>query len=433
MKGGPPDCSPREGMEINLRRRIEEELSRYLNDSTKRRVLLYGRRGIGKTYTFLQVAADSVSNYIYINPESPQSKDFISSLDPTQTLADNLSNHYAIAEELLAFIPVIIDEFTNNDTLYSLIMSAIKERSLVRLFLITSDCSYPDTSTEQLFDTVLRMPEIGFDEYLAISGHEWYKEVILGHVESCKAIPGLIHDEISDLFDEYLCSGGDPLCISELLREESRGDLYDINKRRYSELIGELVINNPASMSADMIKLLEHIAENAGNRKYTFSTIRKGLTSKDFEEAINMLISNDTMSISRRKDSVDNFSIFLRDNGIYSYLIKKSGLYSPDEEKRLIEENYVRNLLDEKGIKHYNWFSGTRAFLNIIAETNENEIPISITTSSKRYRQYAKKYAEDNNLKKIINLGSDNISMNSNILNIPIYTAFCIENVIPQL
>lgn len=416
-----------------MKRSCEDEIKKLLNDSTSNKILVYGRRGVGKTYTTLKLAGEVFNNHIYINAESSASREFTDILKTLNDFRLAITQYYAISQELLPFIPVIIDEFTCNDVIYTHVIKLLEASDLqYRLILITSDCSFISTNTYSTV-TAFRMAEIAFDEYLGITGHEWYKEVIEGHIRSEKAIPAIMHSEISDIFYEYLITGGDPRCINEQLNDETSPVSDDTNNSRYKELIADLVLGYNEDMSAKMIKIINAIPLNSDSVKFNYSTIRKGAVKAEFDEAINELRRKEIITVTDRIDNCASQYISLCDNAVYAYLIRNSRLYTKDVEDRLIEENYVRSVLAYNGISWSSWYSGTRSVVKILAHINGKEVPISVSTSSGKFKQYALAYAKENGLKKTINLGNNNISVNENLINIPIYSAFCLGYFIPQL
>ena len=219
---------------MHLYRKIEEKLSQWIN--TRKGLLVYGPRQVGKTYILKSFIKKHFNNHYYINLfenvdaietiiKSKDSKDFILRLsaltdvvintgdcifiDEIQEYYTYLSKHKEITKyfDLLTGIKFIVEERK-----YRIIYSG----SLLRLEMenvISNPVGYV---------LPLEMFPLDFEEFLIANNVN--KELIAiakDSFDNKKEVPEYIHEKFMDLFKKYLLVGGMPDAVSEFIDKNS--------------------------------------------------------------------------------------------------------------------------------------------------------------------------------------------------------------------
>lgn len=219
---------------MRLYRKIEVKLSEWLN--TKKGLLLYGPRQVGKTYILKQFISEHFTNFYYINLyenvdaiesiiNAKDSKDFLlrlSSLsdvvvnkgdcifiDEIQEYYTYLSKHKEISKyfDLLTGIKFIVEA---NE--YRIVYSG----SLLRLEMenvISNPAGYV---------LPLELFPLDFEEFLIANNvNKELIEIAKKSFVNKEEVPDYIHKKFMDMFKKFLLVGGMPDAVSEFIDKNS--------------------------------------------------------------------------------------------------------------------------------------------------------------------------------------------------------------------
>lgn len=441
---------------MHLYRKIETRLFEWLD--TKKGLLVYGARQVGKTYILKDFIGKHFNNYIYINLfenvdaietiiKSKDSKDFLlrlSSLsntlinqgdcifiDEIQEYYTYLSKHKEISKyfDLLTGIKFIVE-----DSKYRIVYSG----SLLRLEMenvISNPVGYV---------LPLEMYPLDFEEFLIANNvNKELIDIAKKSFENKEEVPDYIHNKFMDLFKKYLLVGGMPDAVSEFVDKNSfvavanahrainyfvRGDItkyaLDNEKLKIKEIY-DLIPTELNSMSKRFI--LSHIPNHDKNNNeiLSFTWLNSaGVTIPVYsvdEPVIPLLIS------SKR----NQLKLFIEDVGLFTSLI-----INPEIKSKILDSNFSINfgsiyesvaaqLLRCHGFENlYYYNSKKHGEVDFVLEYNGNVLPIEIK-SGKSYERHRAM----NNLLSIenyhINYGivfhNENYKNEGNIDYFPIY------------
>ena len=185
------------------------------------------------------------------------------------------------------------------------------------------------------------------------------------------------------------------------------------------------------------------IPSQIGNKsgKFQYSKVNKDARSKNYETALNWLLSsrlvlkvgllNSIQIPPKAFENPDYFKLFLSDAGILSSLLKIN--YADillDREfiyKGEITENYVQQQLLSNVDQLYYWKSNNTAEVDFIIYNGDGIIPIEVkagdSVQSKSLNVYMKRFMP----KYGIRLSTRNFGFTNNIKSVPLYAAFLIK------
>lgn len=422
-------------------RNITAELNKWYQSGASTPLLITGARGVGKTETLRETADNSYLRIIYMNFEDDMRiAEAFSGLAPDAGIEDALSSVLNIEREYLNGFLFIFDEFTFCNAVGN-ILDAVNGDEGLHIICLTS---FELKAGFKAF-TRLKMHPMSFTEFLSACDKDWYADIIEGHFEKFKSIPDMIHEEISDLFDDYMHTGGMPEAVYEYLRTREYEHSFASARPAgniYNYLICDLKHVFADEDVAKARQLIEHIPENTG-RRYRYGSIRKGLCYNDFSGIIGTLERNG-MILARRRIEISGTNEYefrenmvklsYNDHGVLRYCLGAFTSIDEEEEEARILNNYAETVLNNSGIESAYWESEYQSSIDFIIMTGDGIIPAEVRTEnnirSKALRIFESKYQPE----MMLRFGRDNFSRNDKIRNIPLYSLECLKKYgIPRL
>ena len=409
-----------------MKRNLIEKLIQWKNTNSYIPLIINGMKGVGKTRLMYDFAIENYNSHLYFNFETDVkiSGLFSCNLENTKAkICDYFNSDISFNSTLL-----ILDEFTHSPEAIEFINSIKASMGDNNLNVIAaySYSYYSKDKYTNLNAKYLTLYPLTFDEYLNATGNTWYCETIQEHFLSNKPLPEIVHNELLDLFNEYMYIGGMPDAINEYLVNRS---FININER-HNIIIQHILMNiNRLIEPGQYIKLMnlyETIPNQLmkENKKFQYSLIRKGATAKIYENELDILVNLGIVNKCLKKGSKDDFKAYLCDFGVLFSLAK--GEYNNLFLESLIE-NYTCQTLIANGYSPTYWESKSQAKINFVIECNGKLQPIEVknseNTRSKNYSIFKENYPDCNNLIKI---STKNFSYSKNVKFIPLYAVFCI-------
>ncbi len=410
-----------------MKRNITEELKIWKRSGTNVPLLIYGPRGTGKTYTTLEFAQSEYDRYIYVNFESDfRACTFFKNTD--KEIFESINVYFGLDEIDTGKFIVIFDEIEACPAVCNL-FSLSKTAANINIICISS---FIPAYYKQFFKC-LRMSQMTFDEYLTGIGKEWYREVAEGHFVKKKPVPGIVHEELLELYYDYLKTGGMPEVINEFIYSDSM-----MNVEEKQRLILNSVLNDIGKYgdpgfyeynieglergdSKKMQEIIDVIPKHAGmdKQKFTFNFIRRGVTYNMYSCAVNQLIENGVIYKSYRLED-DSFRLTLFDIGLLSFCLRRSGIY---EEDALFEKLVRSSMISEmsKSCKVFFWESKYSAKVDCIFETEDGFVPIEVNIASHRKSKSISIFCENVKMAYVVFVGEHNYNIRENMVEMPLY------------
>ena len=409
-----------------MKRNLMDKLISWKNSNSYIPLIINGMKGVGKTRLMFDFATENYNSHLYFNFETDKNVAhlFSNDMETTKTkICDYFNSDISFDTTLL-----ILDEFTHSQNAIDFI-EAIKDTCGDYNLNVISAYSYR-TDTDDVFLSLngiyLTLYPLTFDEYLSATGNEWYRETIQEHFESNKPLPDIVHNELLDLFNEYIYIGGFPDAINEYLVNKS---FININERHHV-LINYILMNINSVVEPGqylkLINLFETIPKQLmkENKKFKYSLIRKGATNKIYEKELCLLNNIGLINMCRKLDNPSDFKAYLCDAGVLFSLAK--GEYNEVFLESLIE-NYTCQTLIANGYLVEYWESKSQAKIQFLVKKNGQYQPIEVKNSditrSKNYSIFKEHYPTCLDLIKV---STKNFSYNKKTKYIPIYAVFCI-------
>lgn len=441
----------------------ELEKTKEIRKDSKQALIIRGPRQVGKTTLALTYAKNNYKNICYIN--------FLDNTRIKEIFNADL-NVDRLIRDLSAFYPNIKFEPFKTVIIFDEIQECARARVSIKPFMLDGrfdvigtgsllgirgyNRKY-DLSVPTGFEAFYNLSSLDFEEYLLAKG---INNDIITYLKTCiqkkEPINNSIHSLMLDYFREYIVVGGMPQIINTYnkyhdLNEVRRNQRYILEQ--YKDDFGKHIddFDNVYTNNTELNRILlvfnsipSQLAKE--NKKFQYSKIKTGARSKEFYDAINFLTESglilkcnnlNTLDLPLGAYKIDDeFKLYFFDTGLFisllddytasDILLGNLGIY-----KGAIFENVIADTLNKNNIPLYYYNKNNSLELDFIYRLNNNIIPLEIKATNgnaKSLKTVLNNYNEYN-VKYGIKLTANNISFNNNILNLPYYLSFLVNEV----
>lgn len=435
-----------------FKRKIDEFLSDWKNNHSRKPLIVKGARQIGKTESILHFAHENYENVVYIN--------FVLDKKYTTIVNDGYDVETVIKNITLInpstkFIPdktlIVFDEIQE----YPDIATSLKAFNLDKRYDVICSGSMLGINYRKIHSnsvgskTDYEMFSMDFEEFLWAKGYE--DKAINSILEHMISLTPFSETELSvykSLFLDYCVLGGMPDVIKGYIKTgtfsqslEIQGQIrldYEEDVRKYAEGLDQAkIISVYRSIPAQLAK---------ENKKFQFSIIDKKARSREYTGCIEWLIDAGVVTECNclnypelpLKGNVDNskYKLYYPDTGLLISTLdeeaqedlrvnKNLGVY-----KGALYENFVAEAFVKQGLGLFYYKKDNSTLEEDFFVRSKNElIPVEVKSnndSSKSLNALIKndRYAD---IKHGIKLGDFNIGYTNNIYTFPYFCAFMLK------
>ncbi len=457
-----------------MKRKLIDELAAWRTAKHRKPLFLFGARGCGKTFLALEFARSFYEGALYLNFEQHSEKrnrflhffeesfhwglsgiavdsnsSDLNAADLNSGFTAFLSAVFEIPREYLPNFLVILDEVAAADGLLERFSSVWKEELPFSVMLLSSralpkEIQTPDYELHRLFP-------LQFDEFLCAVGSEWYAEVIQGHYQTKHKVPGIVHNELLEHFEDYLLTGGMPAAVNEYLASKSSDNVFEIHQSIFGKILLDISRYYEEGLALRMRQVLSVVPEQLAkpNPKFQYRMLRKGATSSMYEPAINRLTADSVLLSCHSLSDKASFRLFPADVGIYAgmeccvlgfgntreasadtgqsvqYNVRNS-IYFNSSARKAALECYVIQALAARGYQPFFWTSGTHAKIDFVIKKEESDIPVEIKTEERSRSKSLGIYRQENEIAYSVKISSKNFDFTGFSKQIPYYAVFCL-------
>lgn len=437
-----------------MERKIYKSLLNWKETNINMPLMIIGARQVGKTYTIKKFCENEFENYVYINLFDEENivelfKQKISiteKLRMLKVIIKSTKNIDIDFEKTLMFIDEIQESeeiisslkyFNESEIPYKIICAG----SLLGVKLKRMEKAFPVGKVD-----IINMYPMDFEEFLIASiGHDVIS-LIKEHYINNEPINDIMHNELISLYRLYLCAGGMPASVEDILNKNK--DILKYDRKILSNIIDGYLNDmkkyvKDSTETVRITNIYKSIPSQIGNKssKFQFSKVRSGARFKNYETALQWLIASNMVTqicllktpqipAEIYKDE-ETFKLYFSDVGLLmslldvdfdKILLNKDCLYKGE-----ITENYVLQQLNINFNHVYYWKNSNTAEVDFIINTTDGLIPIEVKAgdniASKSLNMYIKQY----NPKYAIRVSTKNFGFANGIKSVPLYAAFCIH------
>ena len=425
-----------------MHRNAMKELLAWKANARRKPLVLKGARQVGKTWLMNEFAKNSYEDFIYISfdKDTAIGKVFEETKDP-KLILERLAlirGKILLPEETL----IIFDEiqecpnalgslkyFNEEANEYHIIAAG----SLLGTYL-ADPISYPVGKVN-----LLNIYPLTFDEYLAAVDIGMYQYYC--NIKSGKDYISALHLKMLEHYKRYLIIGGMPECVQSWIINKDpeeidiiQNEIIVLYENDFTKHCGKV---NSGRILQIFRSIVPQLAKD-NSEKFMYSAIAKSARARDFEDAIEWLISSGIvyriMNITKSEyplrayEKPNHFKLFLLDAGLIKQLAKLTNKsitqYEAFSFKGSLVENYVLEQLLPILKYSPNFFSYAQdREVDFILQHEENIIPVEVKSGENKKAVSFKGYIEKYSPRTAIRLNTNEYMVNSAITNIPLYFA----------
>ena len=444
-----------------LKRKIETYLADWKQSEDRKPLVIKGIRQCGKTYIVQKFARENYDSVVYMNfiLEPDKKSAFTGNID-VDTIILNLSALIKGSRFIEGKTCIILDEIQECKEARTALKSfhidgrfdVIASGSLLGVKGYgQSNKKKEDIGQDSVpvgYETVIDMYPLDFEEFLWANG---ISPAVIDSVKSCfeneMVVPEGVHKAMMELLYRYVIVGGLPEVVNCFLETKNIELIYKLQRNLIAEYEEDMVKYADDADKPNIRECFESIPKQLAkeNKKFQYSVVKKGGRSSQYIGSIQWLedagivrrcYNIQTTELPLEGNSIkDCFKVYTTDIGLLVAMldygtqadILKGNLFGY---KGAIFENLMADFLSKSGQKLYYLhkdsgleldflvrFKGECVILEIKAKTGKSK---SMTTVLKNKNVY--------HVKNAIKLGQYNVGREGNILTIPLYMGFLVND-----
>ena len=421
-----------------MRRTAMEKLVAWKSSDERKPMVLKGARQVGKTWLMKEFGRNYYKSFIYFNFDEE---------DELKSIFETNKNPQRIIE-LLSMIAG--EKIYPEDTLiiFDEVQDCPEALNALKYFKEKAN-EYHVIAAGSLLGTLLAKPKsypvgmvnlldifpLTFEEFLEATDaplFTYYEDI---HKE--QQIEEIFHNRLLEAYNNYLIIGGMPECVSSWLKHKDPAKIAQIQRELIEVYENDFSKHNGKVNSGRILMVFRSIVTQLAksNEKFMYGAVKEGARARDFEEAIEWLVSagmlNRIYNVSKLEhplsafDKLDQFKLFLFDTGLLKQMagIDNSAilLKSTYQFKGQLTENYVLQQLRGQFDVMPRYFSSRNGEIDFVLQCGMEIIPVETKGGEDKSAPTFKKYVADNHPQYAVRFSKMGYRKDGNITNIPLY------------
>ena len=444
-----------------LKRKIETYLAAWKKSKERKPLVIKGIRQCGKTYIVQKFAKDNYESVVYMNfILEPDTKSAFTGNIDVDTIILNLSALIRGSRFIKGKTCMILDE----------IQECKEARTALKSFHI--DGRFDVIATGSLlgvkgygksrrkneeegqdsvpvgYETIIDMYPLDFEEFLWANG---ISDAVIGAVKSCfeneRAVPDGIHKAMMELLYRYVIVGGLPEVVNRFLETKNIELIYKVQRNLIEEYEEDMVKYADDADKPRIRECFESIPKQLAkeNKKFQYSIVKKGGRASQYIGSIQWLedagiirrcYNTQITQLPFEGNSIkDCFKVYTTDIGVLMAMLNygtqadilKGNLLGY---KGAIFENLMADFLCKSGQKLYYFHKDSGLELDFLVRFKGECVILEVKAKSGKAKSVATvlKKKDVYQVKNAIKLGQYNVGREGEVLTIPLYMGFLIED-----
>lgn len=415
-----------------------QDLIRWKNDESRKPLVLKGARQVGKTWLMKEFGRRCYERFVYFNfdEEDALKSIFETNKDPLRIveLLSLIAGEKILPDRTL----IIFDEiqecpaalnslkyFKEKANAYHVVAAG----SLLGT-LLAQPKSYPVGMVN-----LLDLSPLAFDEYLEATDPSLYAYYC--SIQKEQPIEEIFHSRLLEAYDHYLIIGGMPECVASWTGckdpariSQIQKELIEIYENDFSKHHGQV---NSGRILMVFRSIVSQLAKS--NEKFMYGAVREGGRARDFEEAIEWLVSagmlNRIYNVSKMEhplaafDKLDQFKLFVFDTGLLKQMagIDNSAilLQNSYQFKGPLTENYILQQLKGQFEIEPRYYSDKNGEIDFILQIGAQIVPVEAKAGEDRSAPSFKRYVAEHRPEYALRFSRRGYRKDGAITNLPLY------------
>lgn len=431
-----------------------QKLIDWNNNKSKKPLIVWGARQVGKTYLVQEIFAKNFykDNYIYVDcKKEDEIREFCSKTANAERIIEYISLRKG--KQITQNTLLIFDEVQECPNIISSLkyfcqdyreIPVIATGSMVRIKLQRETHKRGSKENDKFLFPVGKINQMTvypmtFDEFLMNSNKMLYTAVKKAY-DNKQPLEKKIHELAMEQVYKYLLVGGMPEAVGAYIDGNNLFESREILKVLYDNYLSDMELYQASQESVLRSRVLfQNIYRELNKESKNFSPglIEEKSKKRDYATSIQWLtmahIVNQSFQLKEHitmplmPDNESNFRLFLGDIGMFSYQsgINAASFISNERENTLsgiFFENFVANELIAKEHKLFYWRGKSSAELEFIIESDNKLYPIDVKKSRGTLNSL-QKFSNHNKFEYAIKVSKNNYGYNpeQKLLTIPFY------------
>lgn len=425
---------------ICLKRNAIQDLIKWKSSEERKPMVLKGARQVGKTWLMKEFGSNYYKSYVYFNfDEENELKSIFETNKNPQRIIELLS---LIAGEKI--VPgetlIIFDEIQECPSALNA-LKYFKEKAN----------EYHVIAAGSLLGTLLAKPKsypvgmvnlldiypLTFDEFLGAIDAALF--AYYDSVQKEQQVEEIFHSRLLEAYNNYLIIGGMPECVASWMKYKDPSKISQIQRELIEVYENDFSKHNGKVNSGRILMVFRSIVAQLAkpNEKFMYGAVREGGRARDFEEAIEWLVSagmlNRIYNVSKMEhplsafDKLDQFKLFVFDTGLLKHMagIDNSAilLKTDYQFKGPLTENYVLQQLRGQFEVEPRYFSDKNSEIDFVLQYGTEIIPVEAKGGEDKSAPSFKKYISDHEPEHALRFSKRGYRKDGYITNLPLYFA----------
>ena len=423
-----------------MKRNALEFLMQWKSSEDRKPMVLKGARQVGKTWLMKEFGRTAYDSFVYFNfDEEDELKSIFEVNKNPQRIVELLSliagkkilpeKTLIIFDEIQECPPALntLKYFKEKANDYHVIAAG----SLLGTLLATPK-SYPVGMVN-----LLDIYPLTFDEFLDATDPILY--TYYESIQKEQEIEEIFHNRLLDAFNNYLIIGGMPECVSSWVKYKDPAKIREIQRELIEVYENDFSKHNGKVNSGRILMVFRSIVSQLAkpNEKFIYGAVREGARARDFEEAIEWLVSagmlNRVYNVGKMEhpltafDKLDQFKLFLFDTGLLKYMagIDNSAilLKTDYQFKGPLTENYVLQQFRGQFEVEPRYYADKNSEIDFVLQYGTEIIPVEAKGGEDKSAPSFKRYIAQNQPRYALRFSRRGYRKDGAITNLPLYLA----------
>lgn len=423
-----------------MKRNAMRDLVQWKESEDRKPMVLKGARQVGKTWLMKEFGRNYYQNYVYFNFDEE---------DELKSIFEKNKNPQRIIE----LLSMIADEkILPGDTLiiFDEVQECPEALNTLKYFKEKAN-EYHVIAAGSLLGTLLAQPKsypvgmvnllnihpLTFDEFLEATDESLFKYYC--SIQKDQTIEEIFHNRLMEAYNLYLIIGGMPECVTSWVSHKDPAKISQIQRELIEVYENDFSKHNGKVNSGRILMVFRSIVAQLAkpNEKFMYGAVREGGRARDFEEAIEWLVSagmlNRVYNVSKMEhplaafDKLDSFKLFVFDTGLLKHMagVDNSAilLQSNYQFKGPLTENYVLQQFCGQFEIEPRYFSHRSGEIDFVLQYGTEIIPVEVKGGEDKSAPTFKRYTNEKHPAHAIRLSKRPYLKNGLITNMPLYLA----------
>ena len=438
---------------VMLKRKIDQKLMDWKNVKEHKPLIIKGCRQCGKTFSVLEFAKNNYKNVVYLN--------FFENPDYASVFSGSLE-----IDNIIMMLSALLGKgavFEAGETV--LILDEIQEcpeaRTALKFFQM--DGRFDVIGTGSLlgvkgygkeprsvpvgYETVIDMYPLDFEEFL------WANDIgepIINMLRRCleeeKPVPEAIHNKMRQLLLQYTVVGGMPDAVQTFVNTKQMNDVLSIQRDIIRSYEDDMVKYAEKADKSRIKECFQSIPKQLSkeNKKFQYAVIKKGSTASKYMGSLQWIedagIISRCYNLSITELPLDGnaieevFKVYMKDCGLFISMLEDGTQYDILQGKLYgykgaIFENLIADIFCKMGRKLYYYHKDSGLEIDFVMRYKSEctLVEVKATNGNAKSIRTILNHPEKYHVKSAIKLGDYNVGNEKQILTLPLYMAFLLD------